>query len=66
MIKFWIYRGDCFYQDPVVEKYYSTLPFNKISSNGSVDLSFGMWFDGMYKPSDVRINRSILDKGFKI
>jgi len=66
MIKFWLDQRTYFCQDPVVEKCYYTPPFNKISTDGMIDLSFGMWFDGMYKSKDVKINIYVLNKGFKI
>ena len=65
MINFWVYREDCFCLDPLIERYYHILPFNKISTDGMVDLSFGMWFDDKFG-GDIKVTIYILDKGYKI
>ncbi len=65
MITFWVYRGDCFYWDPLIEKYYN-MPLNKISTDGMVDLSFGMGFNILGRPRDIKVTVYILDKGYKV
>lgn len=71
MIKFWLDQTTCFYQDPVIDKYYPAFyipfPLNEISNNGTIDLSSAIWgFDDMHIPRDVKITIYVLNRGFKI